>query len=299
MFSINQETQPHTNIITVNPYTCLQINDYFYTIRDVCYNMLNIYNPLLEKESICNLEKGIYTWLIISHNGNPGIFLLKTLSIQEIHTKHSNILQKIYELYPNETYFLHYAGELMKTEDNTLMMNFASGTYMAGNMQNSMRSLYIDEVTRFIQHICKSPSLNIEFVDDDTQSFINNENLKLNMNDLQMYLNCGGHIRRFNSLEECNKYKSVVRQNETLRNRYNYNVNIYEINKTRYPNMKLQTPQEPVYMDENIGILVTPDTIRGGSKKNKKNYNKKYTHRRRKKIVLQKRKRISKRQKHV
>lgn len=280
MFSINQETQPDTNVLTVNPYTCLQINEYFYTIRDVCYNMLNMYNPLLENDSICNLEKGIYTWLIVSHNGVPGIYLLKTLSIQEIHTKHSNILQKIYELYPNETYFLHYAGELMKPEENKLIMNFASGTYMAGNMQNTMRSIYVDEVRHFIENICKTKNIIIEFVENDTISFINNENLKLTINDLKMYLDCGGYIRRFETMEGCNKYKSIVRQNETLRNRYNYNVNIYEINKNRYPTMKLQVPEVPVYLDENIGTRVTSDMVSIGGNSKKHNRMKKTKKRR-------------------
>jgi hypothetical protein len=269
-FSVNHEIERDYLFLSTNPFKSHKIGTYYYTIENVNYELLNAYNSLIINQDVYDLSDGIYTWIILSHNGIPGIYLLKTLSIQEIHTKHCNIIEKIFALFPNEKYILHYAGEIYKKTENItvnnenhnrihMSMNFASGSYMAGNIQKSNRSTYVKEVLNFMTNALLKPEFCfIEFMDEDTLTFIKDTNLNLCVSDINIYLKCGAKIHRFDDLAEYKSYVSAINKNETLRNRYNYYMNIYEINKkTKSTLLVIEPPNEPSYFDENIGTLIT------------------------------------------
>jgi hypothetical protein len=116
-----------------------QHNGKWYVIYKNCDNMnnevINKISPLFELNKPDNvLQPGVYTWMITTDERNtPHLYVKKTLFLQEIQTKHSNI---VYDLRNNTKEGnegnIYYAGELKISDHRELNFNFLSGSYMLG-----------------------------------------------------------------------------------------------------------------------------------------------------------------------
>jgi len=117
-------------------HSLIRLNgDYYYikSVPDRSEYIDKITYPLTRDEIIA--EPGIYVYVIVGDpiTNEPLLFAKKTLSIQEIQTKHMELLSDIVDKLKIPITTLYYAGEIMveiNTANIIVKFNFLSGTYM-------------------------------------------------------------------------------------------------------------------------------------------------------------------------
>lgn len=200
---------------TIRYNQCQQLGDHFYMIE------LNPYgNKLLERLTPIivvqdTIENGIYTFVVLSlgHKNAPKLYIMKTLNFYEIGTKHQQLINRIACIKKEcVEYVIYYAGELLKTPDDTILFNFSSGTYMKDKLHEEETPEGIEYITNTLNELTSS-KYNIEFTDGP---LITSQILPLTSEDIQLYLECGATIREFSSKTECVKYKEFYNRNKNI-----------------------------------------------------------------------------------
>lgn len=194
---------------------CQQLGDNFYMIE------LNPYgNELLERLTPIivdpdTIENGIYTFVVLSlgNKNAPKLYIMKTLNFYEIGTKHQQLINRIACIKKEcVEYVIYYAGELLKTPDDTILFNFSSGTYMKDKLHEEETLEGIEYITNTFNELTSS-KYNIEFTKDP---LITSQILPLTREDIQLYLECGATIREFSSKTECVEYKEFYNRNKNV-----------------------------------------------------------------------------------
>lgn len=230
--------------ISVNNFSCLSndISGVFYEINPRYINYEKLYSKLpLYYDNLDELNDGIYLWMLLTCDyDSPKMFIIQCQNINEIGTKHSNIVHRLKTFYNKGNIFMHYAGELHKKQ-NEILMNLSSGSYMReifeDNEKMNMipilsfdnRLNYINDLYNFL-NIEKYNKLNILFTNNDSESFIVKEELPLKIEHLNLYYDCNCDIRFFRSIVECKQYL----ENKKQWKRYWVQLNLYETNIHNY-----------------------------------------------------------------
>lgn len=246
--------------ISVNNFSCLtnDISGTHYEINHRYINYKKLYSKLpLYYDNLDELDDGIYVWMLLTCDDDlPKLYIIQCQNINELGTKHSNIVHRLRTFCNKRNIFMHYAGELKKS-NTTIQMNFSSGSYMReifeDNEKSNMISIigddyrlnYINEIFIYL-NVEKYQNLEISFTEKDNETFITKENLPLKEEHLKLYKECNCEIHIFYSVTECKQYLENRKQWE----RYYYKINLYEIHKHKYN--FLEPPEKPVFRFEGI-----------------------------------------------
>ena len=246
--------------LSVNNFSCItnDINGTHYEINHRYINYEKLYSKLpLYYDNLHELNDGIYLWMLLTCDDElPKMYIIECQNINELGTKHSNIVHRLRTFCNKTNIFMHYAGELKKS-NNTIEMNFSSGSYMrevfedneAMNMISIIsydyRLHYTRDVLKFLD-IEKYNTLKIMFTKNDNETFIKKDNLPLKKEHLNLYKECNCEIHIFYSVIECKQYLENRKQWE----RYHHTINLYEIYKHKYDFIK--PPEKPFFKFEGI-----------------------------------------------
>ena len=188
--------------IPISPQNDLiKLNDDYYYINSVPNRseyIDKITYPLTGDEIIA--EPGIYIYVIVGDpiTNEPLLFAKRTLSLQEIQTKHMELLSDIADKFEIPITTLYYAGEIMveiNTDKIIVKFNFLSGTYMEDKIHpndpqgNDVRVIEI--LKRNIGETDKP--IRYEYL-PGFQSLINNQNLHVSMDFITDLLHSGAEI---------------------------------------------------------------------------------------------------------
>jgi hypothetical protein len=246
--------------LSVNNFSCIS-NDMSGTHYEINHRYINyekIYSKLsLYDDNLDELNDGIYIWMLLTcDDDEPKMYIIQCQNINELGTKHSNIVHRLHTFKNKRSIFMHYAGELKKSK-NRIEMNFSSGSYMRevfeDNDKMNMISIisydyrlhYVKDVLKFLD-IEKYNTLKIMFTTNDNETFITKENLPLKNEHLNLYKECNCEILIFYSLTECKQYL----ENRKQWQHYYHKINLYEINKHKYD--FIVPPKKPVFKFEGI-----------------------------------------------
>jgi hypothetical protein len=182
----------------------IKLNDDYYYIKSVPNRseyIDKITYPLRGDEIIA--ESGIYIYVIVGHpiTNEPLLFAKRTLSIQEIQTKHMELLSDIVDKLKIPITTLYYAGEIMveiNTDNIIVKFNFLSGTYMEDKINpddpqgNDVRVIEI--LKRNIGQLNSSDKPILYEYLPGIKSLINNQNLPVSMDLITNLLYSGAEI---------------------------------------------------------------------------------------------------------
>mgnify|MGYP003685866893 CR=1 FL=1 len=257
-FEINNIIKDFT--ISVNNFSCISndISGTHYEINHRYINFEKLYSKLpLYYDNLDEICDGIYVWMLLTCDEDlPKMYIIQCQNINELGTKHSNIIKRLCTYFKKSNIVMHYAGELKKS-NNTIQMNFSSGSFMRevfeDNERMNMISIidydyrfnYINDIFTFL-YIKKYKNLKISFTQNDNETFITKENLPLKKEHLNLYKECNCEIFIFYSVTECKQYLENKKQWE----RYYHKINLYEINKLKYD--FIVPPEKPVFKFEGI-----------------------------------------------
>lgn len=244
--------------LSVNNFSCIsnEMNGKHYEINHRYLNYEMLYSKLpLYYDNLDELNDGIYVWMLLTCDGDDAkMFIMECQNINELGTKHSNIVHRLHVFHNKSQIFMHYAGELKK-KDNIIEMNFSSGSYMREIFENNelmnmntlfeldYRLYYMEDIMKYLK-IPKYEKLSILFTKNDKESFINKENLPLKKEHLDLYKECNCEILIFKSIIECKQYL----ENKKQWGRFYNQIKLYEINKKKYDFLK--PPERPAFKFE-------------------------------------------------
>jgi hypothetical protein len=225
-----------------------EINGVYYVIIDrIDRNMLKKLVSLHKDDEVLNSGHDIFTYIIgtqymidprnktilreptstVCDINKMHIWAKPCVSIQEIETKHSNILNELVENYNgliqtfqtsseiDETMIglnsidqLYYAGEIKYNRSTkTLNVNFLSGTYMAemidcANPRDEVREC----VTKFFKEKCRPSDEDIEvIIDTSCKTYITHQ---MTIEQLDTYVNNGLEVYQFNDKKDAENFKN-------------------------------------------------------------------------------------------
>jgi len=245
--------------ISVNNFSCIfnDISGIHYEINHRYINYEKLYSKLpLYYDNLDELNDGIYLWMLLTcDNETPKMYFIQCQNINELGTKHSNIIHRLHTFCNKTDIFMHYAGELKKCND-TIQINFSSGSYMrevfeynermnlVSIKEYNYRLNYVNELLKFL-NIEKYKKLKMNFAKND-ETFVTKENVSLKMEHLNLYKECNCEIHYFYSVAECKQYL----ENRKQWIRYYHNIKTYENNKHKYD--FIAPPEKPVFKFEGI-----------------------------------------------
>ena len=246
--------------VYVNNFNCLQneIDGKYYEInqRYIDYEVLYSNIPLYF-DNLDELHDGIYMWMLLTCNNDaPTMFITQSQNINEIGTKHSNIIHRLNTFHGKTKIFMHYAGELKK-EGTIIKMNFSSGSYMREIFENNYlmnmntrfdldyRLYYMEDIMKYLTKI-KYKHLQVLFTENDKDTFINQNNLPLKKEHLDLYKKCNCEILFFNDTTECKQYL----ENKKKWDHFYNNTQLYDMHKKKYDFLK--PPQRPAFKFEGM-----------------------------------------------
>ncbi len=209
------------------------------------------------------IDNGIYIWVILSCGDETYFIYIKTLSIHEFGTKHSNL---IIDYFINnsctlEKTVVHYSGEFQKT-DSGISINFASGTYMLG-IDPTNRQQYFEEVKEFLEdHNVITPAF--QLLESDKETVIREDTLpKMTYELLKQYTMYGIKFILFNTVNECQDY-------DTNRSKHRKYAAVFKSDKNAwdrwndYPSdhpRKRIKPKNPVFVEDPLTIILNDPSI--------------------------------------
>lgn len=246
--------------ISVNNFSCIS-NDISGTHYEINHRYINyeiLYSHLpLYYDNLDKLNDGIYVWMLLTCDDElPKMYIIQCQNINELGTKHSNIIHRLHTFCNKKKIVLHYAGEFKKCND-IIQMNFSSGSYMREVFENNDRTNlisikecnyrlnYMNDLLKFL-NIEKYKKMKIMFMKKDNETFITKDNVPLKKEHLDLYKECNCEILIFYSETECKQYLENKKQWE----RYYHKINLYEINKHKYDFLK--PPEKPVFKFDGI-----------------------------------------------
>jgi hypothetical protein len=255
---------------------CAKIGDSFYhfemsTEQQKCL-MKQI--PLIRNQELTNASDGVYTWFIFTDKqGDLQFVSKKVLTVQEITTKHANIVSSLL----GELQTIHYAGEFMKIDDN-IEINFLSGTYMQGQFEQFKDSERLDEIKNdavvFLNDAFNGSLLFTNQTVMDT--FITTENILYTRENIKLLLDCGVSIKRFEKAGFCGKYDRRIARRVSAEQNHEVQVRMWKSIKSNnkgdepvFNYVPQETPHVVVTLD-NLDPIAFPITRRVSSRNKKR-----------------------------
>jgi hypothetical protein len=152
---------------------------------------------ILEGDELIS-EPGVYTYIIVKNpkNNKPILFSKRVISLQEIQTKHNDLLSDLYDKLGLDITSLYYAGEMlleMKGDTIFLKFNYLSGTYMQGIIDPDDPKQNVEVVIEILQHELKYPNIIYEYI-PGLQTFITSHRVPLTLSIIQDLLHAGADI---------------------------------------------------------------------------------------------------------
>jgi hypothetical protein len=218
--------------------------DFEFGIDEQCSKIGNYYYHFImsEEQQRCLLEKipvirnfelleasdGVYTWFVFRNKqGKPQFVAKKVLTIQEITTKHGQILGNVFD----ELDSVHLAGEFIK-KGNNIEINFLSGTYMRDHFRRKEETepgaagrIHKDAIA----FLNRSFRHRLVFTNQDPAiTLITNKNILYTRENIKLLLECGASIRRFDTRGFCNKYDRRVSILRTAEVQHDNAINIWK-----------------------------------------------------------------------
>ena len=246
-------------------------------------------NDLLVDDEII-ADPGVYCWILgeITNPGETHIYAKKSESIQEIQSKHVNIVREI--MLSDEVKGLHgcgfkvlYAGEV-KVEINkkgrvSLEFNFLSGTFMADrpDISSGNHADAINITLHYFATLVAKDRLHQPInYDGSFQTFITR---KMTKDDILNYMSLGANVYRYPT-EEAFKDSSRLYRNKM--NEYGKQQRLQNMITHRYTSVEdkakfqLELEQSQQYLVEldhyhEPFLLHYPEEVGLGKKKSKKN----------------------------
>ena len=230
-----------------------------------------IQNPLRMDRRIIKARDGTYIYIIATNekaerNGQYHIYSLRTLSIHEVKTKHTHLLNFLKK--NKHIKNLYYAGEFKKKGEN-VEFNFASGTYMVGHVDNILTQ---DDVERNIPHIEFVKGLFGKYeltAEITTDSLINSTNLPLTMSQLNELVEYGVEVIEYDTKKECLDFINYPFQSLKAKTTHENQLRVFN----KYGNRENQQPPQlilPPKPKEGTKINQQPPTRTGLSSKRKR-----------------------------
>lgn len=191
-----------------------------YTIEIPLSNKSNIQEmtPLLIDDELLTAEDGVYTYIIGTDLlENMHIWCKKVHSVQEIETKHINIVEACEQTYfrivngydlseTDKKYgvidYIIYAGEIRKTADY-FDINFISGSYMLNVVNATNPCNYVIEDVLALLHNLKIDNFEI---DTSGISYINEKQHSMTPELLEAYVRSGANVYIFSTKQSATKY---------------------------------------------------------------------------------------------
>jgi len=259
-----------------------QYNGKWYVIYKDCDNMTNDVieelSPLKKLDDPLSnyLEPGVYVWVISSDtSGSIHLYAKKTIFVQEIQTKHHNIIYDLQNdkdpgIVLNE---LYYAGELQVDGDvKQINLNFLSGSYMLD------RTPQTDELRKPVLNFFKDMFPKYEIIyDNSMKTYITGDTFKMDetlFNILKKV--CPGTIYEFDTKDDAMRFSKFEMNNIKLETQI-------EIIKQNLKNPLFKSPENQSKMNEQIAekqnqkqklddfsINKVQNQVEGGGKKRKK-----------------------------
>ena len=187
---------------------------------------INQLTDVIPLERIPGLSNGVYVWILGRNmQGEQDLWMIKSLSKQEIGTKHIDIVLRSKDkinagLSDHVIQCIQYAGEMsieMHDNDKFVYVNLLSGTYMDGkidarNIPEHIKDDLIKQLNGFFgsdnaMSNSSRPSSMIHVLETGT-SFIDDSNHEMTYQLLREYaMTRGLEIRVFTTPEDARKYK--------------------------------------------------------------------------------------------
>jgi len=185
---------------------CAKLGDYFYnfSLSDENQKLIMKEIPLVRNNELATSSNGVYTWIIFTDNEGEYQFVAKkVLTIQELSTKHHNIVRDILD----ELSTIHFAGELLKKDDD-IEINFLSGSYMAVPFED-MKPVEIQGIhNNAINFLNQRFDTRLKFTDQrEVETLITRENIVYTHGNIKLLLEYGAIIKRFETKKLCNRYE--------------------------------------------------------------------------------------------
>lgn len=226
-FNNHMDTIDTSSLSTAIEKQCAKIGNKFYhfEMSDEKQQCLREKIPLVWNNDIIKTSDGVYTWFIFTDKKGKSHFVAKkALTIQEISTKHSNIISDILDNL--ET--IHYAGEFNK-RCNSIDINFLSGTYMAASFENLSATDVIDTKNEAVTFLNKKFEGLLVFTDQDkADTFITAKNIIYTRENIELLLDCGAIIKQFETGMLCRKYKNLHIDRMRAESKHNMNMRVWE-----------------------------------------------------------------------
>lgn len=191
----------------------------------------------LKDDEILGAGNGVFTFIIGTEMDDSGmesihIWSRKVMSIQEIYTKHVNIMQsseKIYfkkeqrlpltdvEVHDGIIDSIFYAGELEIRDEKVAILNLLSGSYMLNFIDARNPSI---EVIEHIEQLLKTiVGFDEVIIDKSGKTFIN-QRFNMTSDLLHTYVCLGANVYVFDTKEESKKFLNKSIDIAKLKGRY-------------------------------------------------------------------------------
>lgn len=238
---------------------CAKIGDYFYhfVMSEEKQKSLRKKIPIIRNNGIQTASDGVYTWFIFTDKRGERQFVAKkVLTIQEISTKHTNILSDILE----ELETIHYAGEFIKNGD-VIEINFLSGTYMAPSFENLSANDIIEIKNEAVKFLNQKYKRTLVFKEQNpVETMITSTNIMYTRENMKLLLDNGAIIKRFDTKSFCRKYNNIDRDRIQLENTHAINIRLWGTIGGAKPVLKYPPPIDN-YVDvtfENLDVIAFP-----------------------------------------
>jgi hypothetical protein len=213
---------------------CTKIGDSYYHFEILEEHLECLMNqiPLIRNQELENASDGVYTWFIFTDKqGQLQFVSKKALTVQEITTKHGNIVLSLLK----ELQTIHYAGEFRKIGDN-VEINFLSGTYMMGAFEQLTNDgERIDEIENegvvFLNNLFKGSMTFTKQTGMDT--LITTENILYTYENIKLLLDCGVRITRFEKAGYCGKYDRRNSHKNIAEQQHEIQVRMWKTSKSK------------------------------------------------------------------
>jgi len=240
--SSNMITNLNNRIYNIQGFSCASLYDadydagkYYYIHidpydnLDKTINYISAVSPLITNPFI--LDSGCYyNYVITSITGidkktnnkvmisKPELSATKVINMYEFGTKHQQLmfrmlcrdkelLNELSNRYKKIEYILYVSGEIMCKNDNSIILNFFSGTYKMKRHISLRRSKYEQAYIVYLLNIIAPNYINIEF---QNNPLITNTVLPLNRKELSRLKRHNIPMFLFDTQHECNQMRNAI-----------------------------------------------------------------------------------------
>jgi hypothetical protein len=204
-------THLNINKYRINHKQCGKLNDKYYLIEINPYTNELLKSSLPIYSEIKELIDGIYIYVVLGFDDEaPQIYLLKTLNLYELGTKHQQLIYRIScDNNSCKKFKLYYAGELQKI-DNNIFFNFYSGTF---KMETKIKKKLIQLDIDYMVELLNKDNDNLPIYKEEP--FITSDAFILTEEDLDLYKSMGANVYEFENEESCKNYSQYFYTNPT------------------------------------------------------------------------------------